>query len=252
MPGAYLLNLIGTDAVLTPSTEDAAYPAEYLIDHQAARVFRGTSQTALSILVDMGASVSADTIALVNHNLTAAATLSLKAGATSPPSSVVATPTYRAGDLWKGFTATAARYWLLEITDANSAAIQIGQLLIGTRVVFPRGRRIGNYTPRTERTIISGETYGGASYHYPVHSRKTFNPSYRCLLSELAIFETLESAVYGSAYPWLYIPEITASDCYYVRKEESFEPTEADKSTEPVMDYQMTLREEPRGLEVEE
>lgn len=250
MPGAYLLNLIGTDAVLTPSTEDDAYPAEYLIDHQAARVFRGTSQTALTILIDFGVAISADTIALVNHNLTSGATLSLKAGATSPPASVVATPTYRAHDLWKGFTATAARYWLLEIADANSAPIQIGQLLIGTRVVFPRGRRIGNYQPRTERTIISGETYGGASYHYPVHSRKTFNPTWRVLLSELAIFETLESAVIGSTYPWLYIPEITAAACYYVRKEPSFEPTEFDKSTEPVMDYQMTLREEPRGLEV--
>lgn len=250
MPGAYLLNLITSAATITPSTENAVYPAEYLYDHQSARVFRGTSQTALSILIDMGAAISADTVALVNHNLTSGATLSIKAGATSPPSSVVATPTYRAHDLWKGFTATAARYWLLTITDANSAPIQIGQLLIGSRVVFPRGRRIGNYQPRTERTIISGETYGGASYHYPVNSRKTFNPSWRVLLSELAIFETLESAVIGSTYPWLYIKDISAAACYYVRKEPSFEPTEADKSTEPVMDYQMTLREEPRGLEV--
>jgi hypothetical protein len=253
MPGAYLLHL-PTGATLTASSEDAAYPVDNLKDRQGWRVFRATSGTAVSISIDFGTALSCDTVALVNHNLTAGATMSLKAGATSPPSSVVATPAYRAHDLWKAFTATAARYWLLEITDANPAAIQIGQLLLGTRVSLPRARRIGeSYKPATMRQNITGETYGGGKYSYHLHSARGFNPTFRVLGSQIDIFDTLDAAVRGDVIPFLYIPDDTESAAYWVRKEMSFEPVEIDKAGGGIVhDYQMMLIEESRGLEVME
>lgn len=254
MPGAYLTNLISSAAVITPSTEDSAYPVENIYDRQAARVFRGTSLTALTILVDFGAAISADTVALVNHNLTASATLDLKAGAASPPGATVATPTYRQYDLWKGFTVQSARYWLLTIADTNPDYLQIGQLLIGTRVAFPRARRIGqSYVPATKRSNISGETYAGVLWNYHLFQRNQFNPSFRVgSATELAVLTGLDAAVYGNLWPFLYIPDATKADCYYVRKEPDMEPQEYGRITgaELVHDYQMTLIEESRGLEI--
>lgn len=257
MPGAVLAaNLISAAVTITPSTEDAAYPKANLYDKQAARVFRSESGTALTILLDFLGAVSADTIGLVNHNLTNAATLSLKAGAASPPNTVVATPVYREHDLWKGFTLTSARYWLLTIADSNPDDIEIGQLLLGQRTALPRARRIGNgYSPARKRATISGETYAGVFWNYHLFQRQVFNPSFRVgSAAELAVLDTLDATdVYGNLWPFLYIPDVTGAACYYVRKEQDFEPVEQARIAggELVHDYQMTLVEESRGLDIQ-
>jgi len=255
MPGAYLTNLITSASVITVSTEDSAYPAENLYDKQAARVFRGTSLTALTVLIDFGAAISADTIVLINHNLTAAATLSLKAGAASPPAAVVATPLYRLHDLWKSFASVSARYWQLEIADTNTEVLEIGQLLIGARVAMPRARRIAQgYRPATKRSNISGETYAGVLWNYHLFERKEFNPSFRVgSAAELAVLQGVDAATYGNLYPFVWMPDTSAADCYYVRKQMDFEPEEISRITgaELVHDYQMTLIEESRGLDIQ-
>jgi hypothetical protein len=256
MPGAYLAeNLIDAGTTITPSTEDSAYPKANLYDRQAARVFRSTSPSSLTILLDFGAAVAADTIALINHNLTQSASLKLEADNGSPPTTDIAVPTYRQHDLWKSFTSTSKRYWLLTITDSNTADIQIGQLILGVRVAFPRGRKIGNYTPATRRANLSGETYAGVFWNYHLFQRKQLNPSFRVGSSaELAILTGLDAATFGNLYPFLYIPDQAAADCYYVRKEPDFEPQEFTgrlAGPELVHDYQMILIEESRGLEVQ-
>lgn len=246
-----MLNLITSAATITPATEATAYPATNLYDRQAARVYRSTSASAISLLIDMGVAVSCDTVAIINHNLTAASSILLKAGATSPPASTVAAPVYRQRDIWKAFTPTAARYWLLTIAGTAPAAIQIGQLVLGTRVELPRARRIGGFTPATERFNIASETYAGVNYAYPVYQRKRFDPTFRVLDSELVTMNTFDQVVTGNARPFVYVPDVTAADVYYVRKEMSFEPREFDKSGAGIVyDYQMVLVEESRGLEV--
>jgi hypothetical protein len=255
MPGAYLAtNLITAGATITPSTEDTAYPKENLYDRQAANVFRSNSLTSLTILIDFGAAVQANTIALINHNLTASATLKLEADNSASPTTDVAIPTYRRYDIWKDFTLTSKRYWLLTITDTNTEKIQIGQLILGVRTAFPRGRKIGGYSPARDRATISGETYAGVFWNYHLFQRHKLNPSFRVgSSSELAILTALDDLVFGNLYPFLYIPDGTAVDCFYVRKEQSFEPQEYQgrlAGPELVHDYQMTLIEESRGLEV--
>lgn len=257
---AYLANnLISSSATITPSSENSAYPKSNLYDKQAARVFRGTSLTSLTILVDIGSAQQADTVAIINHNLSASATLSLKADNSNPPTTVVASPSYRLHDIWKGFTLTSTRYWLLTVTDSNSAALEIGQLLLGRRVALPRNRQQGQgYKPAHKRATISDETYAGVFWNYHLFGREEFNPSFRVFNdADLAVLRAWDAAVYGDLWPFLYIPDASATDCYYVRKEASFEPVEQESPArqwsgayESVHDYQMTLTEESRGLEI--
>jgi hypothetical protein len=255
MPGAYLAaNLISASATITPSSEDSAYPKENIYDKQAANVFRCYSQTSLDIEIDFGADIQADTISLINHNLTAGATLDLKAGASPAPSSSVIAPANRANDLWSPFAPASHRFWLLTIADTNPAALQIGQMIIGTRVALPRARRIGDYSPAIKRATISGETYAGVFWNYPLFKRHQLNPSFRVgSAAEFAILAALDEAVHGNLYPFLYIPDGNGADCFYVRKELDFEPQEYQgrlAGRELVHDYQMTLIEESRGLEI--
>lgn len=256
MAGAFLANnLLTADAVITADSEDAAYPVDNLYDKQAAKVFRAESQTALVVLIDFLAAIQADTIALINHNLSTGATLSLKAGAASPPAAVVATPTYRQYDLWKGFATVSARYWQLEITDMNTEDLEIGQLIIGRRTALPRGRRIAEgFKPARMRNVISAETYAGVFWNYYLFDRRQFNPSFRVgTAAELAVLSALDAAVHGNLYPFLYIPEQSNAECYYVRKDASFEPEEIGRvaNSELVHDYHMNLIEESRGLKIQ-
>lgn len=256
MPGAFLIsNIISESAELTPSTENTSYPAENIFDTIAAQVFRSESKTTLTLLIDLGAAVQADTIALVNHNLTAVGTATLKAGNTNPPTSVVATFTYRALDMWKAFTLQAARYWLLTITDSNPDYLQIGQILLGVRTALPVGRRMGGYKPARMRGLITEETIAGVVYSYLLYERMSFNPLFRVKTAdELAILSALDAAAFGNVKPWLWIPDSTGADCFYVRKEGNFEPEEQKWRVqgEMIHDYMMQLTEESRGLEIAE
>ena len=252
MPGAYLLNQITASIGVYPSSIDSAYPTANLYGEHSAQVFRCTSKTSLAIIIDFGAAVSLNAVALVNHNLTSQAQLTLLDGASSPASNVIANPACRALDLWKGFPTTTNRYWILQITDNNPSNIQIGQLLLGLSVALPRARKIGNYKPGIANANISSETYGGSKYSYPLNRRLTFNPAFRVLGSELNTLQGLHDAVIGDVHPFLYIPDTTQQDCFYVRKEAGFDPTEFDTSvsSQSVYDYTMTLTEESRGLEI--
>lgn len=255
MAGAYIPgNEIDDDATITPSTEDSDYPAENLYDRQAAKVFKCTSLTTLTILIDFGAAIAANSIGIINHNFTSGVSISLKADNFSPPTTVRVSPAYRQYDIWAPFTDPAARYFLLTITDTNTEELQIGQLVIATRVALPRARRIGQgYRPMRRRSNLSAETYAGVFWNYNLFTRYHFNPTFRIgSAAELATLRALDNSVYGNLYPFVYIPGSAGTECYYVRKDESFEPVEVNRIAggELAHDYVMSLTEESRGLEI--
>jgi hypothetical protein len=257
MPGAFLVNnLISASATLTPSTEDSAYPIENIYGLQAANLFRSESKTAFTLLLDFGLAVIADTLAIINHNFTDAVVLSLKAGSVNPPTTIVASPSYRAHDIWKAFSSLSARYWLLTVTDSNPDNLELGQLLIGTRTTMPRARLMGSYKPAKKRSNLTEETYAGVPYVYHLFERHEFNPSFRvATAAELAILSALDDQAYGNFKPFLWIPDHSQADCYYVRKQKDFEPEEQRgrlPNAELVHDYQMLLVEESRGLDIQE
>ncbi len=256
MPGAYLINnIISGTASITPSTENAAYPVTNIYDGIAANVFRGTSKTALSLVIDLGAAIEADTIALINHNLTQAGTAILRAGNTNPPTTIVTTLGYRAFDSWKAFTLQAARYWSLTFADSNTDYLQLGQMVLGIRVALPVGRRMGGYKPARMRSHITGETIAGVMHSYFLYERMQFNPLFRIHgQTDLDILADLDATAYGNVKPWVWIPDVTGSDCYYVRKEGNFEPEEQAWKVQNKMiyDYMMQLTEESRGLNIQE
>jgi hypothetical protein len=255
MAGAVVAeNEIPADSTFTLSSEDSSYPSANLIDRQAANVCRGTSGTTWTIEIDAGVAILVDTIALINHNWTSGASVSLKADTFSPPTTVRVSPSYRANDIWASLAALSLRYWLLTVTDTNSDPLQLGQVILGTRAALPRARRINEgYVPGRDRANLSGETYAGLFWKYHLYERRKLNPSFRIAdAAELAIFQNLDQAVYGDVLPFVYIPEVSEADVLYVRKEPAFYPSELNKIAggDIAHDYAMELIEESRGLDI--
>ena len=255
MAGCYLAtNLITSGCVITPTTEDENYPVANLYDKLAPNVFRCESQTALSIEFDFGANIAPDTFAIINHNFTQGAVIALKCGAASPPATVVATLAWREFDIWKTFASQSKRYWSITISDSNTEILAIGQILIGNKVALPRARRIADgYTPNRQRAIVGGETYAGVSWNYYLHDRLFFNPTFRtATAAEQAIFDSMDRALYGNIYPFLYVPDENGVDCYYVKKDPDFQTKELGRigGGELVHEMELNLIEESRGLNI--
>lgn len=253
----YLASDLGLDAAVSVSTEDAAYPKANLQDRVLAKVFRGTSASALNIELDFGASVQLDTWMLGNHNIDSGATVLVKSGASSPPSTTTHTFTWRALDMVGRFTPTSARYWAVDISGAAAGApLQIGWMPVGAGVALPRTFRYG-VQPAREEHRIGHETNAGVRWRFRLFGRDRFRYPFRFPDEELAAFRALHDAVDGDRLPFVWIPDQDLADVYVVRKDQDFEPTEIanqagrfNSTVQAIYDYMLTVTSESRGLEV--
>lgn len=255
MAGCYLAtNLITSDATITPATEDENYPVSNVYDRMAAKLYRTESTVALAVEFDLLGAVSADTFAIVNHNFTQAAVVTLRSGAASPPAAVVAVLTWREFDMWVSFASQSKRYWSVTVSDSNPEALSVGQIMLGNRTAFPRARRIAEgYEPARQREVVGGETYSGVIHKYYLFDRLSFNPSFRIASdAERDVFSDMDRELYGNVYPFLYVPDSSAAGCHYVRKDPEFETKEIAKIGSGDIAYDLTLNlvEESRGLNI--
>jgi len=129
------VNLID-DATLTPVSEDLIYPVENVQNQRLAKPWRTTSLTGVSVVADLGGTASVMMAAILGHNLTTSATLTISGNTTS---SFVA-PSYTTsmtsvdGIILKYFgAAQELRYWQYTIEDpTNTAAyVEVGRLWLG-------------------------------------------------------------------------------------------------------------------------
>ena len=126
------------NATLTPDTEDALYPVENVQAEPAAETYRSTSASAQKILIDYAAPVLAGQFLLINHNLTSAATITLRGGSSQDPDGLdfeVVIP-WATRNAWVLFDALETwRYWSLTIDDASNpdGVLEMGLLLHGLK-----------------------------------------------------------------------------------------------------------------------
>lgn len=131
-------------AVLTPLSEDSVYPVSNLKIEPIAKPWRTIEgQTAGQTLqIDFSSAKDADIVALVNHNLTVNAVITLNGGSSAAPDGgefqTVISPTARTAR--RIFTAQSWRYWLLDIDDPlnGDGYIEIGMLVLGSKTALSR------------------------------------------------------------------------------------------------------------------
>lgn len=130
-------NYIDTASTVTALTESPAYPASNVQDQRLTTVFRSTAVTSQTVTINLGSARSVDTIAILAHNITSSATITVAANTSdSWPGATSQTVTWNAGTMLKFFTAASYQYWQFQISDATNTDgyLQIGRLYLGNYI----------------------------------------------------------------------------------------------------------------------
>ena len=123
---------------LVESQEDENYPVENVQDIRLATVWRTETASASSIVIDAGtgATITCDCCAVLAHNFSTAATITIQANTadtwvTPGLSSAV---TYREDIMVLFFTSSPFRYWRFYFDETGNADgyYEIGRLFLGT------------------------------------------------------------------------------------------------------------------------
>lgn len=189
------------DALLTTDSELASLPASNVQHGHVARKWHTAAAVKSAYLVfDMGASVACQLLAVIGSNLTASATLRLRAsdadsGATS--SLLLDTGTLNStaktgyGASYHDFTNTTARYWRLDLADATvDDNLQVGRVFLGPRWAPSSNQEYGWSVQVRDPSVID-RAYAGQRY-------ANTKPQQRVLQFGLSFMD--ESEMYTNAF----------------------------------------------------
>lgn len=155
-------------ATITASSETTYFEFDTaLVDTRLSRVGRTTGDTSENIVFDMGAAVDVSYVAILAHNLTGSATVTLEGNASDSWGAPSFSQSITAGTdaLIENFTEDSYRYWRLTFADASNpdGYIQIGYVYLGTFLQMP-GMSPGQIIPRKSNSSSqksqSGQLYG--------------------------------------------------------------------------------------------
>ncbi len=134
------LNLVES-ATVTASSEDANFLGTNAAALPVSKPWKSADgvMTGAKLLIDLGSAQAIDAIALVNHNLRSASTLTVRGGTVTDPagSDYQATMTYRAKLSWLLLSAAETwRYWSFELDDAGHPDnhVRAGYAMLGTKI----------------------------------------------------------------------------------------------------------------------
>ena len=154
------INLIDS-ATLTESNEDLIYPVENVQNQRLAKPWRTTVLTSLTVTVDMAATASVTMAAIIGHNLTSAATLTISGNTASSFVSPAFTTSMTSvgGVILKYFDQQDFRYWQYAIDDPTNsdAYVEIGRLWAGVYwQVEPESTLDFTVTKKRDDTVTYG------------------------------------------------------------------------------------------------
>lgn len=229
-PADYVL---GSNATITASAEDAAYPATNINDLHPERPAKLTTTTGTWV-ADLGSAMEVDLCAIIQHNFDAGLAVTLQGNTAnswgSPALSTAFTIPARYADhftvnVWLDLTvlfptvgSRTYRYWRLNVTGTNSANLAVGQwLMTGTRRTFGV-RDIKNGSVRTwKRPAIlhESEFFVRRSYDLGVTLRsvQVDLEATNAILSDL---EAWYRDANGITKPFLIVPTSDDTDAWMV------------------------------------
>lgn len=127
------------DGVPSATDTAAGFDVLHIRDLRPYTLWRAANSGAKYLTVDCGSAKSADSVAIISHNLqTASASVSVESSADGDSWTERLAPFSPESDkaFLKLFTPTTARYWRVKIVTETLAA-QVGICMIGARLDFP-------------------------------------------------------------------------------------------------------------------
>jgi hypothetical protein len=252
LPAYLARNLVASAAAISVSSEDALFTKDNLADEILGKVFKFTSGTTGYIEIDHGSAKDYDMVAVLGHNLTSGSSIVVKGGAAPNPGTVIGTATYRADCVWIPVGARTERYTRIVFTDTNPDVILVGELAVGKRVLLPRAAKWGEQATRLE-TDLTFQTIRGVDSAFKLSGREARQYKFKFPQSEYLNFRDQHIATAGQIHPFVWIPDVSADDVLYVRKQPNFEPQASEEpgqdgsQLDHWFDYVLDLKEEVHG-----
>lgn len=163
------------NATITSFSENPYYLfSDGLKDSRLSRVGRTLAVSSQWIKFAFPVAVSADSVLIANHNLTAGASVKLEGNAsdvwTSPALSVTLTPD---SIVYSTFSSASYQYWRITVNDVSNTDgfIQIGSVFLGDSLTMPGFDTVGTVFGKSSssRSIsVSGQAYGQKRLIYKV------------------------------------------------------------------------------------
>jgi hypothetical protein len=127
--------------------------------------------SATSEWIKISTSITASRFAIMGHNLSASAVITLQGNNTDvwTAPSFEETITWKSGIILHSFTEATYSFWRLLITDSGRSFIQIGELYIGTYLQGPNIKpdaQIDDETTSEGEVSSSGQLYGDDGYDF--------------------------------------------------------------------------------------
>ena len=209
------------DAIISVSTEDAAYPKENLFDLRPDTFHKGAGSAEQYIRFTLPAAIDVTCVGIVGHDLfTQGASVKLQAyvGAAWVDCIAAWTPANNKAQ-WKCFAAKNSDQFQLVIPTGYTLPPSIAVVMIGGYTTFP-GWPTGDWDPdheeaQRDESISSEGHYLGTNVKY---SERRFNLNFERLLDAFVVSDLKPFFAWAKGKPFFVIPEITnhPTDVFYM------------------------------------
>jgi hypothetical protein len=220
-------NLLDDTVIDSVSTEDPTFVRDNLYNHRPSLPFRFTAKAAQDITIDFGAGQQVTVVAIINHNFTNGATLTLMAD-NNPPNwgapSYTHALTYFAqkNNIYLLLNETY-RWWRVAISDAgNSEFPEIGELIFYLHSQIT-GAHLEKMHDGLETVLAENRTHYGQHWdsYLSRHEKFILNWAVVANSGDEDALKTFLKDIDGGAGRILIIPDDDQEFCYYVRVVES-------------------------------
>lgn len=199
---------------ITASSANATYPASNLKLLPITKVWRSANAalSSVTLLFDLNAAQTVNVVALINANLTSAATVTIAAGTTSATSDFgPQTISYVRLYDWVRWLATSQsyRYWKFTLTDAANGDnyLEAGYPILGNATVLDNSFAYG-WQQIDEYASMMTESEFGVRHAAEMFNRSRFQFQFVNRTSgELDTIRTIFAAAKMNVTPLLFVPD---------------------------------------------
>lgn len=248
-----ITNLLTGDTLDSVSTEHAVFVKENLYNQRQSKPFRWTAKSNNEIKIDLGGATNITIIAALNHNLTDASTVTIRAAAADQGNLAAwqAGAAYTQAMTWNEISQYEAlsetfRWWHIEVDDAgNSAFPEFGEFHIGTHSQFTMNYK-WPFEEGANNIITESVT------KYKQRWRGIIAKQWMAALDFDAITDAnlaseIEAFFNGheNSKPFLFVPETTEANCWHVLCLNDYR---ARRNFENLNAIRIDLEEQTRGV----
>jgi hypothetical protein len=219
---AYLANTSNqyVTATLTVSSEQAAYPKLFSQELPISKPFRFVGDSSENIQIDLGSAQTITLIAILNHNLTSSAGITVFGGSTPNPngSQFTTTMTWREHDAFKVLS-QSWRYWKIIFSDAANpdTFVQIGYVMMGSMTTLGFNFAYG-WQFTDEHVNLELESEFGVQHVAEMFHRIVLDLSFQNITSaNAAIIRQLQRDLKRNQIPIFLMPDAALNEGYFGR-----------------------------------